>query len=117
MASQMRSALAYNRLKSLSRWQGIGSGQTRQLFFSIKEALSKKDMVTPCISRPCGFGEPLSLRSHGGGVVGLLALADGRLVSRGLEGAIRFWNQKEGQSIQGDNPVAHPYGVGRHALA
>ena len=86
-------------------------GSDAPTFRPIKEALSKAHPLTPCISRPCGFGEPLSLRSHGGGVVGLLALADGRLVSRGLEGAIRFWNQ-EGQSIQGDNPVAHPYGVG-----
>ena len=31
-------------------------------------------------------------------------------MSWGLEGAIRFWNQ-EGQTIQGGDPTAHPYGV------
>ena len=40
----------------------------------------------------------------------MLGLENGSLVSWGLEGAIRYWN-REGKSIQGGDPAAHPYGV------
>ena len=40
---------------------------------------------------------------------GVLLLPDGRLVSWGWDGAIRFWNQ-QGEPITGGDPVAHRTG-------
>jgi len=89
-------------------------GSEASALLQIKDALPESYPATPCIARPCGFQHPFLLRTvddahRGAGDV--FALDGRRLVSWGVDGAIRFWD-RDGQPIPGGDPAAHPYGVG-----